>query len=94
MEKSSTSLVWLLLTLATLYTLSFNWASKSFEAKAALHGEYVADSLEGNNLLGSDMEGKYSPFKVKFYVTGVYVANVFIINTTAGNVQKIDLNLT
>ena len=32
----------------------------------------------GNNLLGSDMEGKYSPFKVKFYVTGVYVANVFI----------------
>ena len=32
----------------------------------------------GNNLLGSDMEGKYSPFKVNFFGTGVYGANVFI----------------
>ena len=52
-NKNAVQIFTLLLTLATLYTLSFNWASKSFEAKAALHGAYVADSLDGNNLLGS-----------------------------------------
>jgi SecD/SecF fusion protein len=52
-NKNAVQIFTLLLTLATLYTLSFNWASKRFEAKAALHGAYVADSLEENNLLGS-----------------------------------------
>ena len=52
-NKNAVQIFTLLLTLATIYTLSFNWASKRFEAKAAIHGEYVADSLSGNNLLGS-----------------------------------------
>ena len=52
-NKNAVQIFTVLLTLATLYTLSFNWASKRFEAKAAIHGEYVADSLEQNSLLGS-----------------------------------------
>jgi SecD/SecF fusion protein len=52
-NKNAVQIFTVLLALATLYTLSFNWASKRFEAKAAIHGEYVADSLEQNSLLGS-----------------------------------------
>ena len=39
------------LALATVYTLSFNWAAKNFEAEAAEHGVYIADSLEADSAL-------------------------------------------
>ncbi len=52
-NKNAVQIFTVLLALATLYTLSFNWASKRFEAKAAIHGNYVADSLEQDTLLGS-----------------------------------------
>jgi len=52
-NKIAVQIFTVLLALATLYTLSFNWASKRFEAKAAIHGNYVADSLEQDTLLGS-----------------------------------------
>ena len=52
-NKNAVQLFTVLLALATLYTLSFNWASKKFEAKAAIHGEFVADSLAENDLIGS-----------------------------------------
>ena len=35
-----------LLALATLYTLSFNWVASGYEATADEYGAYVADSLE------------------------------------------------
>ena len=35
----------IILSLATIYTLSFNFAAKNFEKLAQEHGEYVADSL-------------------------------------------------
>ena len=54
MENKNAVLIFtVLLAFATLYTLSFNWASKRFEAKASIHGQYIADSLQENNLLGS-----------------------------------------
>lgn len=52
-NKNAVLLFTVLLAFATLYTLSFNWASKRFEAKASTHGQYIADSLQENNLLGS-----------------------------------------
>ncbi|MEZ7836963.1 MAG: hypothetical protein QMB09_03610, partial [Flavobacteriales bacterium] len=54
MENKNAVLIFtVLLAFATFYTLSFNWASKRFEAKASIHGQYIADSLQENNLLGS-----------------------------------------
>ena len=54
MENKNAVLIFtVLLAFATLYTLSFNWASKRFEAKASIHGQFIADSLQENNLLGS-----------------------------------------
>lgn len=52
-NKNAVQIFTVLLAFATLYTLSFNWASKRFEAKASIHGQYIADSLQENNLLGS-----------------------------------------
>jgi F0F1-type ATP synthase membrane subunit b/b' len=41
-----------LLALATLYTLSFNWVASGYEATADEYGAYVADSLESAEALG------------------------------------------
>ena len=41
-----------LLALATLYTLSFNWVASGYEATADEYGAYVADSLEMAGALG------------------------------------------
>jgi len=44
-NKNAVLLFTILLSLATLYTLSFNWVANGFEAEADNYGEYVADSL-------------------------------------------------
>ena len=44
-NKNAVLLFTILLSLATLYTLSFNWVANGFEATAEEHGQYVADSL-------------------------------------------------
>jgi SecD/SecF fusion protein len=44
-NKNAVLLFTVLLTLATLYTLSFNWVANSFEKKATQYGLEVADSL-------------------------------------------------
>ena len=44
-NKNAVLLFTILLSLATLYTLSFNWVANKFEATAQSHGEHVADSL-------------------------------------------------
>jgi SecD/SecF fusion protein len=44
-NKNAVLLFTILLSLATLYTLSFNWVANRFEATAQSHGEHVADSL-------------------------------------------------
>ncbi len=46
-NKNAILLFTILLSLATLYTLSFNWAANNFEEEAANYGAYVADSLQG-----------------------------------------------
>lgn len=44
-NKSAVLLFTILLALATIYTLSFNWVSSSFEKKADAYGENYVDSL-------------------------------------------------
>ena len=46
-NKNAILLFTILLSLATLYTLSFNWAANKFEEEAANYGAFVADSLQG-----------------------------------------------
>ena len=50
-NKLSVQIFTIALALASLYTLSFNWASKNFEETARTHGEYIADGLEQDTLL-------------------------------------------
>ena len=50
-NKLSVQIFTIALALASLYTLSFNWASKKFEEKARTHGEYIATELEQDTLL-------------------------------------------
>ena len=44
-NKNAVLLFTILLSFATLYTLSFNWVANIFEKKADIYGAYVADSL-------------------------------------------------
>ena len=47
-NKNAILLFTVLLSFATLYTLSFNWVANGFEEEAANYGAFVADSLESN----------------------------------------------
>jgi len=47
-NKNAILLFTVLLSFATLYTLSFNWVANGYEEEAANYGAYVADSLESN----------------------------------------------
>ena len=72
MENKNAVLIFtVLLAFATLYTLSFNWASKRFEAKASIHGQYIADSLQENNLLGSLTLEEAENFKKEIIEKGI-----------------------
>jgi SecD/SecF fusion protein len=45
-NKNAVLLFTILLSFATLYTLSFNWVANNYEKEAATYGAYIADSLE------------------------------------------------
>lgn len=92
-NKNAVQIFTLLLTLATLYTLSFNWASKSFEAKAALHGEYVADSLEGNNLLGSLTLEEATKIATREYLRDSINSVADIFGHTYREIKEQELNM-
>jgi SecD/SecF fusion protein len=81
------------LALATLYTLSFNWASKSFEAKAALHGEYVADSLEEDSALGDKTWEEVAKTATKEYLRDSINSEAHFFGATYKEVKEQELNL-
>ncbi|MDE0918363.1 MAG: protein translocase subunit SecD, partial [Flavobacteriales bacterium] len=92
-NKNAVQIFTLLLTLATLYTLSFNWASKSFEAKAAIHGAYVADSLEGNNLLGSLTLEEATKLATREYLRDSINSVADIFGHTYRDIKEQELNM-
>ena len=47
-NKNAILLFTVLLSFATLYTLSFNWVASNYEEEAEQYGAFVADSLESN----------------------------------------------
>ena len=53
-NKNAVLLFTVLLSLATLYTLSFNWVANNYEEEAANMGAFVADSLESAGEIAED----------------------------------------
>ena len=53
-NKNAVLLFTVLLSLATLYTLSFNWVANNYEEEAANYGAFVADSLESTGEISED----------------------------------------
>jgi len=53
-NKNAVLLFTVLLSLATLYTLSFNWVANNYEEEAANYGAFVADSLESTGEIAED----------------------------------------
>ena len=53
-NKNAVLLFTVLLSLATLYTLSFNWVANNYEDEAANYGAFVADSLESTGEITED----------------------------------------
>lgn len=53
-NKNAVLLFTILLSFATLYTLSFNWVANNYEKEAASYGAYIADSLESSGEITKD----------------------------------------
>jgi SecD/SecF fusion protein len=53
-NKNAVLLFTILLSLATLYTLSFNWVANNYEKKADTYGAYIADSLNRTGEITED----------------------------------------
>ncbi len=92
-NKNAVQIFTLLLTLATLYTLSFNWASKRFEAKAALHGAYVADSLQQDTLLGSLTWEEATKLATREYLRDSINSVADIFGHTYREIKEQELNM-
>ena len=81
------------LALATLYTLSFNWASKNFEAQAAEHGAFVADSLEADSALNGLTWDEASIIATREYLRDSVNAKAHVFGATYKEVKEQELNL-
>ena len=81
------------LALATLYTLSFNWASKNFESKAAIHGAFVADSLEADSALNGLTWEEASIKATREYLRDSVNAKAHVFGATYKEVKEQELNL-
>jgi len=94
MENKNAVLIFtVLLAFATLYTLSFNWASKRFEAKASIHGQYIADSLQENNLLGSLTYEEAEKKATREYLRDSISSKAHPFGQTYREVKEQELNL-
>ena len=81
------------LALATLYTLSFNWASKNFETKAAEHGAYVADSLESDSALNGLTWEEATIKATREYLRDSVNSKAHVFGATYKQVKERELNL-
>ena len=83
-----------LLVLATLYTLSFTYFSKKFEAKAVEYGEVYADSLENAGALGErSFEQAQKEGAQKFLETNMETEAYPVLGHTYKYVKEHELNL-
>ena len=83
-----------LLALATLYTLSFNWVASGYEATADEYGAYVADSLERADALGSQTFDEAAAQAAREFLRDSATAEVYpVFGHTYRHVKEQELNL-
>jgi len=83
-----------LLALATLYTLSFNWVASGYEATADEYGAYVADSLERADALGAQTFDEAAAQAAREFLRDSATAEVYpVFGHTYRHVKEQELNL-
>ena len=83
-----------LLALATLYTLSFNWVASGYEATADEYGAYVADSLESNGALGDQTFDEAAAQAAREFLRDSATAEIYpVFGHTYRQVKEQELNL-
>lgn len=92
-NKSAIQFFTIALALATLYTLSFNWASRSFEQKAAEHGEYVAITLQEDSALGDMSFEEAAQIATREYLRDSVDAQAHFLGASYKDVKEQELNL-
>ena len=93
-NKSAVLLFTILLALATIYTLSFNWVSSDFEKKAKEYGQNYADSLieigEGTDDQFDDLVKKHQREFLRTHANDTIYP---VFGHTYQNVKERELNL-
>ena len=83
-----------LLALATLYTLSFNWVASGYEATADEYGAYVADSLEVAGALGDQTFDEAAAQAAREFLRDSATAEIYpVFGHTYRQVKEQELNL-
>ena len=83
-----------LLALATLYTLSFNWVASGYEATADEYGAYVADSLEAADALGGQTFDEAASQAAREFLRDSATAEIYpVFGHTYRHVKEQELNL-
>ena len=83
-----------LLALATLYTLSFNWVASGYEATADEYGAYVADSLEMAGALGDQTFDEAAAQAAREFLRDSATAEIYpVFGHTYRQVKEQELNL-
>ena len=83
-----------LLALATLYTLSFNWVASGYEATADEYGAYVADSLETSGALGDQTFDEAAAQAAREFLRDSATAEIYpVFGHTYRQVKEQELNL-
>ncbi len=83
-----------LLALATLYTLSFNWVASGYEATADEYGAYVADSLETAGALGDQTFDEAAAQAAREFLRDSATAEIYpVFGHTYRQVKEQELNL-
>ena len=83
-----------LLALATLYTLSFNWVASGYEATADEYGAYVADSLETSGALGDQTFEEAAAQAAREFLRDSATAEIYpVFGHTYRQVKEQELNL-
>ena len=83
-----------LLALATLYTLSFNWVASGYEATADEYGAYVADSLESAEALGDMSYEEVAAQAAREFLRDSATAEIYpVFDHSYRHVKEQELNL-
>ncbi|MGB1075210.1 MAG: protein translocase subunit SecDF [Flavobacteriales bacterium] len=93
-NKNAVLLFTVLLSFATLYTLSFNWVANGFETEANKYGQYVADSLLNTGEIEESQIEEYIGQASREYLRDSANAEIYpVLGHTYREVIEQELNL-